>query len=392
MAAATAEETVTSGKSTRKTTGRLIIAFILMMLVLTLMSNTLLQYSLPRITAKMPTFGGLNFKVNGSGAVESAETVKINSAQSSGPVKEVKVAVGDQVKKGQVLIEFDTKGAEEAIANEQLSYDQQQINLEKLQTSYKEANQSGDEKLLNSIALDIESAKLTLNAQKRKINDLQKQIEQNSKLTSTVNGTVEEVLATVGMTIPPGTAAFTVTEKSIGGFVFKADVSEEQAKYLKVGQSIDITFPGLDDAIVQGKISAIETKKQEESDKSRPPSRQKEIRVALNDKRLQGGEYGDFEWKKETDADVDMMGLLIPNDAIRKSEEDGTFVYYIGEREGSLGKEYFIRKTKVVVKDSDDLNSQIKDGLNGSERIVISSNKQLKEGQRVLFAGGEGEE
>lgn len=392
MAATAAEETVTPGKSMRKTTGRLIIAFILMMLVLTLMSNTLLQYSLPRVTAKMPTFGGLNFKVSGSGAVESAETVKINAVQTSWPVKEVKVEVGDQIKKGQVLIEFDTKAAEEAIANEQLSYDQQQINLEKLQISYKEAIQSGDEKLLGTIALDIESSRLTLNAQKRKINDLQKQITQNAQLVSTVNGKVEEVLATVGMTIPPGTAAFNVIQKSTGGYVFKADVSEEQAKYLKVGQAIHVTIPSLDDSVIQGKISAIETKKSEKSGNLQPPTGKKEISVAVNDKRLQGGEYGEFEWKQEPDTDADMRALLIPNAALRESKEEGKFVYYIGEREGSLGKEYFIRKTKVVVKEADDQNAQIKDGLNGNERIVISSNKQIKDGQRVLIAAGDGEE
>lgn len=274
MAVATTEENVAPRKSTKRTTRRLIIAFVLMMLVLTLISNTLLEYSLPKVSTKMPSFGGLSFKVSGSGTVKSAETVKINAKQATWPVKEIKVKVGDRVKKGQVLLVFDAKDTKDAIANEQLSYNQQQINLKKLQNSFKEATQIGDDKQLKSIVLDMESAQLALKAQKDKINGLQEQIAQFPVITSAVDGIVEEVLATVGTPVAPGTAAVSVTRLS-AGYLFKGDVTEEQAKYLKVGDPITITFPSLDDLALNGNISAIEAKVSKEPDKPMTPNGQK---------------------------------------------------------------------------------------------------------------------
>lgn len=83
---------------------------------------------------------------------------------------------------------------------------------------------------------------------------------------------------------------------------------------------------------------------------------------------------------------------LVPNSAIRESNEDGKFVYLVSERKGSLGKEYFIRKVKLTVEESDAEYTVVKDGIGPSDRVVTSSNKPIEEGKRVLVSNGDGTE
>ncbi|MCM3747034.1 efflux RND transporter periplasmic adaptor subunit [Paenibacillus pasadenensis] len=395
MEAAVLTEERSSGKSKKKKTGGIIIAFILMMIVLTLFSNTILEYSLPRVSAERPSFGGLSFKVNGTGTVESAEEVKVLAEYGAWPVEEVEVEVGDKVKKGQALIRFDTSAAEEQIEAEQLNYEKQQIALEKLQTSYKEAKQVFDDKLAAGFRRDMESAQLDLDAQKRKIDRLREEISKYSVLTSSEEGTVTEVLAAVGATVAPGSAVVNL-KKTSTSFEFKADVTNEQAKRLKAGDSIKITVPSLDDAVFEVKIKSVGTKKpdKQEGQQNNPGggqqenTDQKEIIAVLKDKRLQGGETGDFEWSKKAGSEQEPE-ILVPNSAIRESNEDGKFVYVVSEKEGSLGKEYYIRKVKLTVKESDAEYTEVKDGISPADFVVTSSNKAIEEGKRVLVTDEE---
>ncbi|MEX3618866.1 efflux RND transporter periplasmic adaptor subunit [Paenibacillus glucanolyticus] len=399
MEAAVLTEERSSGKSKKRKTGGIMVAFILMMLVLTLFSNTILEYSLPRVSAASPTFGSLIFTVNGSGSVEAAEEVKVISENGAWPVKKVEVEVGDKVKKGQVIVRFDTSDTEEQIETEHLNYEKQQITLEKLQTSYKEAKQAADDKLAAGFARDIESAKLDLDAQKRKVDRLREEISNYAVLTSSQEGVVSEVLATVGALVSPGTAVVNL-QVATTSFEFKADVTNEQAKRLKAGDLVKITIPSLDDAEFEVKIQSIQTKKldQPEGPQNNTPggglqqtADQKEMVAVIKDKRLEGGEAGDFEWTKEAGSEEDGK-TLVPNSAIRESNEDGKFVYLVSEREGSLGKEYFIRKVKLTVEESDAEYTVVKDGIGPSDRVVTSSNKPIEEGKRVLVSNGDGTE
>ncbi|WP_245850766.1 efflux RND transporter periplasmic adaptor subunit [Paenibacillus herberti] len=395
MEAAVPTEERSSGKSKKRKTGGIIIAFILMMLVLTLFSNTILEYSLPRVSAERPSFGGLTYKVNGSGTVETAEEVKVMSEYGSWPVEEVEVKVDDKVKKGQVLVRFDTSDTEEQIETEQLNYKKQGIALEKLQTSYKEAKLIFDDKLAAGIRRDMESAQLDLDAQKRKIDRLREEISEYSVLTSSEEGTVTEVLAAVGATVAPGTAVVSL-KKAATSLEFKADVTNEQAKYLKVGDSINIKFPSLNDAKIEVKIKSIDTKKPDkQGDGQNSPgggqqenTNGKEIVAVIKDKRLQGGEAGDFEWSKKAESEEDAK-ILVPNSAIRESNEDGKFVYVVSEKEGSLGKEYYIRKVKLTIESSDAEFTEVKEGVSPADFVVTSSNKPVEAGKRVLVSNEE---
>ncbi|RRJ67299.1 efflux RND transporter periplasmic adaptor subunit [Paenibacillus oralis] len=366
----------------RRTAGRLLLAFIATLLLLTLFSNTLLQYSLPQVSVKMPIQGMLQYKKNGSGTIKPVETFELRT-EAEWPIKELKVKVGDSVRKNQPLLELDTEEARNTLDTEELSYQQLKINLEKLQLDYKQAVYNGDEQQQDSLALDLESARLSLEAQKLKVNRLREKISRGSVMTSSADGVVTELNVSVGGVVPAGTPAVKVASLA-GGFLFHAVLSEEETELLRVGDALSITVPELDDASLQGKIQSIQTPAPESpggKEENPPASGQKEVTATVSDKRLRGGESATFEWVRKTQQKKENM--LLPLSAIRESEDDGTFVYLLEERKGALGTEYYLRTSKVTVKDTDDKNALIGDGVAWGEQVVVSGDSSLKDGKRV---------
>lgn len=82
------------------------VIFLVAMLVLTFFSNTIMNYSLPEVATEPVTAGTVSNKVRGQGTVETNSDYEVTV---SGPrvIKEVKVEVGDTVKKDQVLFTFE---------------------------------------------------------------------------------------------------------------------------------------------------------------------------------------------------------------------------------------------------------------------------------------------
>lgn len=80
----------------------IIIIFLIVMLILTFFSNTIMNYSLPEVSAQYTTSGNISSKIRGTASVEAVEPYEINVDEAR-KVKEVKVHSGDTIKKGQVL-------------------------------------------------------------------------------------------------------------------------------------------------------------------------------------------------------------------------------------------------------------------------------------------------
>ena len=77
--------------------------------------------------------------------------------------------------------------------------------------------------------------------------------------------------------------------------------------------------------------------------------------------------------------------VVVPNSVINE-DSGGKFVYVINAEYGSFGNKYFAKKTSVKVGKSDSSNSIIEEGINKNDYIVVTSNKNLEEGQRVKIA------
>lgn len=93
------------------------IIFLTVMLVLTFFSNTIMNYSLPEVSAQYTSPGTVASRVRGTGTVEAAQPYNVSVSEER-TIEEVLIKTGDTVKKGQALIRLDQSGTgtlEEAV-------------------------------------------------------------------------------------------------------------------------------------------------------------------------------------------------------------------------------------------------------------------------------------
>ena len=134
------------------------IIFLSVLLVLTFFSNTIMNHSLPEVSAQYVTSGTINAKIRGSGTVAANQSYDVVLKQTR-EVEQVLVKVGDEVQIGDVLFVLadsdsqELTEAETSLETMQLDYQKGLINL--ANTDYAKENRDitrAQEKLNQSIA------------------------------------------------------------------------------------------------------------------------------------------------------------------------------------------------------------------------------------------------
>ena len=136
-----------------------------------------------------------------AGVVEPQETVSVE-LESGRTVKEVKVKTGDQVKKGQLLFEYDLSSIEDDLKQAQLDLDRlknEQISLtEQIATLEAEKKKAKAEDQL-SYTIEIETNKMNLKkneySQKSKQSEIDKlqSATQNTEVRSEIDGVIQKI-------------------------------------------------------------------------------------------------------------------------------------------------------------------------------------------------------
>ncbi len=125
------------GKKRREWVKNAIIIFLIIMLLLTFFSNTIMNYSLPEVSAKYVNGGTLSEQIRGSGTVEASSTyeMKIDETRT---IASVEVKVGDEVKKGDTLYVLEDKDSKE-LDDAKKTLDAERQTLDELQLDYDKA-------------------------------------------------------------------------------------------------------------------------------------------------------------------------------------------------------------------------------------------------------------
>ncbi len=108
----------------------ILIIFLALMLVLTFFSNTILNHSLPTVSAQYASNGVITEKVRGSGIVEANQNYEVTiDGSGKREVSKVMVKVGDEIKAGDALFILDStdnsdeiKELESSIQESELAY------------------------------------------------------------------------------------------------------------------------------------------------------------------------------------------------------------------------------------------------------------------------------
>lgn len=172
------------------------IIFLTIMLLLTFFSNTIMNYSLPEVSAKYVESGSLSEQIRGTATVEAAQQYEVKYTGASRVVQAVEVKQGDTVEKGQVLLRFeegDSPDLETAQSDLEAKQDEYRTKLLDAGVDY-----SADELSIKNLEEDIERLKESLGgsadylkkldeqkALEDKINDLTKQSNDLTKESKT---------------------------------------------------------------------------------------------------------------------------------------------------------------------------------------------------------------
>ncbi|MBW4841507.1 MAG: efflux RND transporter periplasmic adaptor subunit, partial [Paenibacillaceae bacterium] len=153
---------LTKEQTDRKRKKMIFIAFTALMgglLFFTLFSNTLQSVTLPKVRTGQAKLGGLTYKLEASGVLQSAKQAELPNP-AGWKVRKVLVKESDRVKKGQPLVLYDSAAAERELEDESDQLKKQRIALETIQDQFIEATVGGDETELREAKRELETRKL----------------------------------------------------------------------------------------------------------------------------------------------------------------------------------------------------------------------------------------
>ncbi|WP_433694357.1 efflux RND transporter periplasmic adaptor subunit [Herbaspirillum seropedicae] len=211
-----------------------------------------------------------------SGTVKAYKQVSVG-AQVSGQIKSLKVALGDQVKKGQLVAEIDSLTQANALASAEFSLQNLQAQLRAKEASLKQAQLAyARQKMMlagdASSRENFESAEATLNTTQADIAALQAQIKDGAikvdtarlnlgytRISSPIEGQVVAIVAQEGQTVNANQSTPTIIKVArMDTVTIKAQISEADVVRVKPGQPVFFTILGDPDHRYRTTLRAIE--------------------------------------------------------------------------------------------------------------------------------------
>ncbi|MCM1024536.1 MAG: HlyD family efflux transporter periplasmic adaptor subunit [Prevotella sp.] len=101
-----------NGTKRREWVKNAIIIFLVVMLLLTFFSNTIMNYSLPEVSAQYVRGGTLSEQIRGSGTVEASQSYEVKISETR-TIAGVEVKVGDEIEKDATLFTLEDKESAE---------------------------------------------------------------------------------------------------------------------------------------------------------------------------------------------------------------------------------------------------------------------------------------
>lgn len=165
------------------------IVFLTIMLVLTFFSNTIMNYSLPEVSAQYLSSGTIQAKVRGSGTIEAGDPYSVKT-DASKTILSVAVRNGDHVEKGDVLFYLEEGDSTEL--------KQAQKTLDSLLDAYRQKALNADidpevtNKILNGQFTDFNTYYVKVQNLKKEIKELEDHIAVYEREIAKVQETRDE--------------------------------------------------------------------------------------------------------------------------------------------------------------------------------------------------------
>lgn len=288
-----------------------------------------------------------------SGVIEESETTPL-SFQVMGSVTKVLVKEGDFVKAGQTLAILNNENYKNSYEMSLASQKQAEDAYKRLQPMYKNGNLP--EIKLIEVETALQQAKSATAIAKKSIDDC--------VLKTPVSGVVGKRSIEPGMSVMPGIATINIVK--IEKVFAKIPVPENEIANIRKGQKAAIKVSAIGGEEIQGTVEEIGVL-------ADPLAHSYKVKIAISNgnKKLMPGMICNAMIK----SDKQLSSLIVPNKAVQIDDNNKNFVYAV---EGNKAvKKYVV--TGALVRDG----ISIKEGLAGSEKIIVAGQNRITENSIV---------
>jgi|GEM_PF-1545449 len=191
-----------------------------------------------------------------------------------------------------------------------------------------------------------------------------------STVRASASGEVTSISATLGEVSTADRPVLNIGAIK-GGLTLTVTVSSDEASLMEIGDyaDLDLGDDRVNAPIISKQISA--------SDSSRY-----DIGFEIPEGYGSIGLQASMRFRKRTQS----YDVLIPLSALR-SDSDGDFVYVITQQEGSLGASMSVQRVDVYVIDQDSTRAALQGGVSQRDVLVMRSNRNISNGDRVRLDG-----
>jgi RND family efflux transporter MFP subunit len=292
------------------------------------------------------------------GTVEAEQSVELYP-ESSGSIINIFVEAGQNVYKGQTLIQIDNSVIKTNMA-------ELQTQLELANTTYERQKRLWDQNIGSEIQFLQSKAKKE--GLENRIESLKAQAKK-LKISAPFSGTVDEVFSKIGgLANPMAPAIRLVNLKQVH---VESEVTETYLKYIQKGTEVELFFPTI------GKN--ISTKVSQVGNYINPNNRSFKIRINVDNPKneLKANLLADLKIN-----DFKQNGIVIPTKLIQKDRKEDSYVYTLKkEKEG-----YLVEKTYIVEKMTYSNETFIADGLLEDALVVDKGARLIKANETVMLA------
>ena len=205
------------------------------------------------------------------------------------------------------------------------------------------------------------------------VDELQKVMDVNGKITAPSDGLITKVNVTTGETTTEDTA-IRISDQS-AGYKFTATLDKASAKYLSKDDKVTLDL---------GNGTTVEGLTVQSIDVSAEDKNSYELTVSIPAKVKKLGSIATLKVEKASKK----YDTCVPLGALH-SDGDKYYVYVINEKDTILGAETAVDKVQVDILDKNNEQAAIEGSFSWGQQFVLTSSKTLRNGDRVRLVEGE---
>ena len=205
------------------------------------------------------------------------------------------------------------------------------------------------------------------------VDELQKVMDVNGKITAPSDGLITKVNVTTGETTTEDTA-IRISDQS-AGYKFTVTLDKASAKYLSKDDKVTLDL---------GNGTTVEGLTVQSIDVSAEDKNSYELTVSIPAKVKKLGSIATLKVEKASKK----YDTCVPLGALH-SDGDKYYVYVINEKDTILGTETAVDKVQVDILDKNNEQAAIEGSFSWGQQFVLTSSKTLRNGDRVRLVEGE---